>query len=250
MQTQVKQLFQSFLKQEDQFAQELYKTLRKMAKKFEKFELAHSKGYKLTPDEEEKKITLKKQLTDYMDVFELYKKHHSNKENEDVPKIPVPSAKDKSLQSENKVVDCQILTDKVPVSTASKEIQSSNTHHHQHHEVPQPVKILVRDPAQVEEAMKVASQIYQLGSNIPQLQMSFQRGERQSPLTSEELFLVQKFFFDIAVGNPMKNLADKIEFSTQELFKVSQGSDDVKVTCHQKFSYGDLKKILETLMEE
>jgi hypothetical protein len=46
-----------------------------MAKKFEKFENANTKGHKLSWDEEEKKESLKKSLEDYIEIFELYRKH-------------------------------------------------------------------------------------------------------------------------------------------------------------------------------
>jgi len=84
MKTQIQQIFQDNLKQEDSFAQEFYKMVRKMAKKYEKFENAYSKGHKLSEDEEEKKEALKKSLEDHIEIFELYKKHHNDKENNEV----------------------------------------------------------------------------------------------------------------------------------------------------------------------
>ena len=93
-----------------------------MAKKYEKFELANTKGHTLGQDEEEKKESLRKSLEDHIEIFELYKKHHGDKENEDVHKPKGKSVVEKHLQSENKVVECSILTDRHQVQTASKEI--------------------------------------------------------------------------------------------------------------------------------
>lgn len=38
----------------------------------------------MNKDEEEKKEKLRKTLEDHIEIFELYKKHHNNKENENM----------------------------------------------------------------------------------------------------------------------------------------------------------------------
>jgi hypothetical protein len=56
---------------------------------------------------------------------------------------------------------------------------------------------------------------------------------------------MHSFFFDIMMNSHYNSLSSKIAHATQELVKVVQGDSKDKVPGHDKFTYADLKKIIE-----
>lgn len=56
---------------------------------------------------------------------------------------------------------------------------------------------------------------------------------------------MHSFFFDIMMNSHYNSLSSKIQHATQELVKVVQGESKDKVPGHEKFTYADLKKIIE-----
>lgn len=136
----------------DEFVKELYKIVRNKTKKLDQIakleEKSKATGGSLSKDEKDKlqtKANLQLSLDENISTFQLYKKQLVNKENATAASQPTEATagtkdanigaevstreqntqKNTNLQSENKVVECSILTDKQTPETATKETQST-----------------------------------------------------------------------------------------------------------------------------
>ena len=164
MQQRVKEIFEGYL-EEDNFSRELYKEVKKQAKKLDQISELETRDI-LDSDQQKKlksKVSLQSSLEERLRVFDIYKKS-SNKENVSENK---KVKKQDAIQSEHKVIECSILSSKEPVATASKEVQSVTANAQKEHTAPG--KVLVKDRESQLEAIKLVSSVFIIGSNVAQI---------------------------------------------------------------------------------
>jgi hypothetical protein len=107
------------------------------------------------------------------------------------------------------------------------------------------VKLLVKETTNLVEAMKLASSIFLLGSNMSMIQVMLHTQNQSGFLNNEEILAMHSFFFDIMMNPNQNSLSSKIAHATQGLVKVVQGESKEKLPGNEKFTYADLKKIIE-----
>jgi hypothetical protein len=78
----------------------------------------------------------------------------------------------------------------------------------------------VKDPAYIEEALKLVSSFFLIGSNLSQIQILLHNSQQGQVLSNEELFILHHLFFDITVGTTMRTFEQKIAYFAQELGKL------------------------------
>ena len=96
--------------------------------------------------------------------------------------------------------------------------------------------------------MKIASSLFLIGSNVTQLQILLHQQNQSGFLSNDEIFAIQHFFFDIVMNSHCNTLQSKIQHATQELVKMVQADDKDKIPSLVKFTYADMKKIIEKII--
>lgn len=106
----------------------------------------------------------------------------------------------------------------------------------------------MKETTNLVEAMKLASSIFLVGSNMSTIQTILHRQNQSGFLSNEEILTIHSFFFDIMVNHHYNTLQSKIGHATQELVKVVQGDSKEKLPGSEKFTYADLKKLVERII--